>query len=120
MRNATTSSDDTPVVVTMTDPSSIGRYRSHAYTRTDLVHDDDAWSEVICRSGAGRQRLAQLRPRPGRVSPPDLGDQRVGPLLLSLEANHYFDVVDNTGRVWSQTGRRLGRRGAAGRRSPAP
>ena len=93
--------DDSPVVVTMTDSSSVGRYRSHAYSRTDLGHDDDAWSEIICEAVLGANAWPSAAPARAVLSS-ELGDERVGPLLLSLEANHYFDVVDTAGRVWSE------------------
>ena len=92
---------DTPVLVTRRDESSIGRYRSHGYTRTNLVHDDDVWSETVAEAVLAANAWPSLAPSQAVVSS-ELGDDRAAPLLLSLEANHRFDVVDPAGFVWHE------------------
>ena len=93
---------DTPAVVVLTDESSIARFRSHGYTRDDLLHDTDAWSTPLAEATLGAGSWPSPAPAQVVLSS-ELGDVRVAPTLLSLEANHYFDVVDTAGTVWNES-----------------
>lgn len=95
-------SGDTPVIVTRRDDASIARFRSHGYTRTDLLHDTDAWSTSVADATLGSGSWPSPAPAHVVLSS-ELGDVRVGPLLLSLEPDQFFDVVDTAGSVWSES-----------------
>lgn len=93
--------DDEPGVVQLEDPQSVARFQAHDFKRTDLWHTDDGWSATIAQAvlGAG----AWPSPAPGEILLDSItADPRVGPLLLTLEVDMTFDVVDDTGRVWRE------------------
>ena len=51
-------------VVTLTDDQSISRYQArHVYSRTDLVHTDDAYSTTIAQAVLTVRRVAVVRAR---------------------------------------------------------
>ena len=88
-----------PPVVTMTDESSVARFYPHRYSRTDLLHDVDSWSttvaQVLLMVGAWPTGApAEI------VLASQMGDPRVPGLLLSIEPDATFDVLDPDRRVW--------------------
>lgn len=96
-----TITNDAPVVATLEDRQSVERYQPHNFTRTDLLHVDDTWSATVAQAvlGAG----AWPSPAPGLIAlDSDSGDERIGPLLLTLEPDMTFDVVDDGESVYRQ------------------
>lgn len=92
---------DTPVVALRDDRESIARYQAHDYTRTDLWHVADAWSDTIAQAVLGSGSWPS--PAPGRVLlNSSTGDPRVPAVLLALEPDQTFDVVDDGGTVYRQ------------------
>ena len=92
---------DAPVVVQLDDRESIARFQAHAYTRTDLLHIDDVWSTTLAQAVLGGG--AWPSPAPGQVVLDSIsGDELVAPLLLTLEPDMTFDVVDDGGSVWRE------------------
>jgi hypothetical protein len=92
---------DAPVPAQLEDRQSIARYQAHDFKRTDLLHRDDAWSATIAQAvlGAG----AWPSPAPGELLLDTITeDPRVGPVLLTLEPDMTFDVVDDAGSTWRQ------------------
>ena len=92
---------DAPVVAHLEDRESIARYQAHDYTRTDLWNVDDAWSATVAEAvlGAG----AWPSPAPGQALLDSItGNPLVAPLLLTLEPDMTFDVVDDAGTVWRE------------------
>lgn len=91
---------DPPVTYTE-DRQSVARYQAHDYARTDLWHDTDAWSGVV--ADAVLAGGAWPSPAPGvAVLDTITGDPRVAALLLALEPDQVFDVVDDAGTVWRE------------------
>lgn len=92
---------DTPGTATVTDRESIARYQAHAYKRTDLLHIDDAWSATVANAVLGGG--AWPSPAPGQVLLDAIsGDPLVAPILLTLEPDMTFDVVDDGGSTYRQ------------------
>lgn len=92
---------DDPPTVNVTDRESIARYQPHAFKRTDLWHVADAWSATLANAVLGSG--AWPSPAPGQVLLDAItGDLAVGPLLLSLEPDMTFDVVDDAGTSYRQ------------------
>jgi hypothetical protein len=92
---------DVPVVARIEDRQSIARFQAHDFKRTDLWHTDDTWSTVVAQAvmGAG----AWPSPAPGQLAVDTItGDPRVAVLLLTVEPNMAFDVVDDGGRTYRQ------------------
>jgi hypothetical protein len=92
---------DTPVPVVRDDRESIARYQAHDFKRTDLWHVPDAWSTTIAEAvlGAG----AWPSPAPGLVQLDAVtGNPAVPVLLLSLEPDMTFDVVDDAGTTYRE------------------
>jgi hypothetical protein len=92
---------DEPVVARLEDRQSIARYQGHDFKRTDLWHTDDTWSATIAQAvlGAG----AYPSPAPGQLALDTVTeDPRVPALLLTLEPDMSFDVVDDGGRTYRQ------------------
>jgi hypothetical protein len=92
---------DEPAVARLEDRQSIARYQSHDFKRTDLWHVEDGWSHTVAQAvlGAG----AWPSPAPGELALDTIsGDERVPALLLSVEPDMAFDVVDDGGRTYRQ------------------
>jgi hypothetical protein len=92
---------DVPVPAVREDRESIARYQSHDFKRTDLWHVADAWSTTLAEAvlGAG----AWPSPAPGQVLLDSItGDPLVPVLLLTLEPDMTFDVVDDGGTATRQ------------------
>lgn len=92
---------DTPVVAHLEDRQSIARYQGHDFKRTDLWHTADGWSTTVAQAvlGAG----AYPSPAPGELLLDTVtGDDRVPVLLLTIEPDVVFDVVDDGGRTYVQ------------------
>jgi hypothetical protein len=92
---------DTPAVVQVEDRESIARYQAHDFKSTNLWHTADAWSATLAQAvlGAG----AWPSPAPGQVLlDTATGDPLVPVLLLSLEPDMTFDVVDDAGTTYRQ------------------
>ena len=88
-----------PPVVTVVDEGSVARYYPHRYARTDLLHNTDSWSSVVA------QALLMVGAWPTGapaevVLASQMGDIRAAVMLLSVEPNMAFDVVDPDQRVW--------------------
>jgi hypothetical protein len=92
---------DAPVPAVREDRESIARYQAHDYKRVDLWHTADAWSTTLAEAvlGAG----AWPSPAPGQVLLDSISDDPLVPvLLLTLEPDMTFDVVDDAGTVYRQ------------------
>jgi hypothetical protein len=92
---------DVPAVATVEDRESVARYQAHDFKRTDLWHVDDAWSGTLAAAilGAG----AWPSPAPGAVLLDSITeDPAVPALLLSIEPDRAFDVVDDDGTTYRQ------------------
>jgi len=92
---------DAPVPAVREDRESIARYQAHDFKRTDLWHTTDTWSttlaEAILGAGAWPSRA------PGQVQLDSItGDPLVPVLLLTLEPDMTFDVVDDGGSTYRQ------------------
>jgi hypothetical protein len=92
---------DAPVAAVLDDRESIARYQAHDFKRTDLWHTADAWSATLAEAILGGG--AWPSPAPGQVLLDTLtGDPLVPVLLLTLEPDMTFDVVDDAGTVWRE------------------
>jgi hypothetical protein len=92
---------DAPVPAVVEDRESIARYQAHDYKRSDLWHTDDAWSATVANAVLGSG--AWPSPAPGELRLDTVsGDPLVAPLLLTLEPDMTFDVVDDGGTVYRQ------------------
>jgi len=92
---------DTPTVVTLSDRESITRFQAHDYKRTDLWHTNNAWSTTLAQAliVAG----AWPSPAPGQaLLDSDTGDELVPTILLTLEPDMTFDVIDDGGRAYRE------------------
>jgi hypothetical protein len=90
-----------PATATVRDDGSIARYLSRGYSRTDLQHQDDAWSTTIAQTVLQASAWPSRAPREAALSS-QLGDPDVPPLLLSLEPDMTFDVQDTSGTHWRE------------------
>ena len=92
---------DVPAVVTLDDRESIARYQAHDFKRTDLWHVDDVWSTTLAQAlivGG-----AWPSPAPGQaLLDSDTGNQLVAELLLSVEPDMSFEVLDDGGRAYRE------------------
>jgi hypothetical protein len=92
---------DEPLVARLEDRQSIARYQAHDFKRTDLWHVDDAWSTTVAQ--AVLTTGAYPSPAPGELALDTVtGDDRIPALLLSVEPDMVFDVVDDGGRTYTQ------------------
>jgi len=92
---------DTPVPAVREDRESIGRYQAHDFKRTDLWHTADAWSTTLAEAVLGQGAWPSAAP--GQVLLDSITqDVRVPALLLALEPDMTFDVVDDGGTVWRE------------------
>jgi hypothetical protein len=92
---------DTPAVATTEDRESIARYQAHDFKRTDLWHTDDAWSATVAQAVLGGGAWPSAAP--GQVLLDSVtGDPLVPTLLLTLEPDMTFDVVDDGGTTYRQ------------------
>jgi hypothetical protein len=92
---------DAPVPATLEDRQSVTRYQAHDFKRLDLWHTNDGWSATVAQAvlGAG----AWPSPAPGELLLDTItGNPLIAPLLLTLEPDMTFDVVDDGGRVWRE------------------
>ena len=92
---------DTPVVLTLEDRESIARFQAHDFKRTDLWHTDDAWSTTLAQALVVGG--AWPSPAPGQALLDSVtGDELVPVILLTLEPDMTFDVVDDGGRTYRE------------------
>jgi hypothetical protein len=93
--------DDVPVVARLANQQSIARYQAHDFKRTDLWHVDDGWSTTVAQAVLGTGAIPS--PAPGELALDTVtGDPRVPALLLTVEPDMTFDVVDDGGRTYRQ------------------
>lgn len=92
---------DIPVPVFREDRESIARYQPHAFKSDELLHTADAWSTTLAEAVLGQG--AWPSPAPGQaLLDTATGDPRVATLMLNVEPDHTFDVVDDGGSVYRQ------------------
>jgi hypothetical protein len=90
-----------PAVAYLEDLQSITRYQPHDFKRTDLWHTDDGWSVTVAQAVLGSGSIPS--PAPGTAVLDSLtGNPAVPQLLLGLEPDMTFDVVDDNGTPWRQ------------------
>jgi len=81
-----------PLLVTLRDDPSIARFRTHHYSRTDLEHVDDEWTQTVAEVLLGEGAWPSRSPNEVEL------DSRVDPaaaaILLDLEPEHVFSVQD--------------------------
>lgn len=92
---------DTPARAVLEDRESIARYQAHDFKRDDLWHVADAWSTTVAEAVLASGTSPSLAPGQA-VLDSITGDPMVAPLLLSLEPDQSFDVVDDAGTVYRQ------------------
>lgn len=92
-----------PPVTTVRDDASAARFGTRRYTRTDLVYADteEWWAKIVADSVLLSSSWPSAAPRDVTLDS-RLGDPAVPVLLLALEPEHAFDVVDTRGRTWRQ------------------
>lgn len=91
--------NDTPTPATRSDPASVDRYRERRYSRTDLLHLDDAWSVTVAQAVLSASAWTSTAPR-SAVLDSRTGDPDIPALLLALEPSYVFDVTDPAGTIW--------------------
>ena len=92
---------DVPVPAVREDRESIARYQPHGYQRTDLWHTTDTWSATLADAVLGGGAWPSAAP--GQVLLDSItGDVLVPVLLLTLEPDMTFDVVDDAGTSYRQ------------------
>ena len=93
---------DVPVAAVRRDDASIARFRSHGYSRTDLLHDTDAWSGHVADATWGRGR-GRRRPPPKSSSRP--GSGMAGWRRPSCRSNPTSTSTWSTpaGAVWNES-----------------
>lgn len=99
-RKAVDTDPDAPVVYAE-DRQSVARFQAHDFRAVDLWHNNDAWSATVAQMtlGAGAWPSAA----PGVIALDSVtDDDRVPVLLLTIEPDMTFDVVDDGGRVWRE------------------
>lgn len=89
---------DQAVTVSLINEQSVARYFAHRYSRTDLIHTDDAWSTTVAEAILSSSAWPSAAPASADLSS-RLGDPAVPTLLLSLEPNMALKVSDDT-TVW--------------------
>jgi hypothetical protein len=100
-RKDPTVTNDAPVPATVEDRESIARYQAHDFKDTDLWHTDDAWSAIVAQAVLGGGAWPSAAP--GQVLLDSVsGDVLVPVLLLTLEPDMTFDVVDDAGTTYRQ------------------
>jgi hypothetical protein len=101
-RKDPTVTNDAPVPAVVEDRESIARYQPHDFKDVDLWHIDDAWSATVAQAVLGDGAWPSAAP--GQVLLDSVtGDVLVPPLLLSLEPDMTFDVVDDGGTSYRQS-----------------
>jgi hypothetical protein len=93
---------EAPPPTTVRAEGSIARYRSRRYERTDLTHQDDAWSAIVAGAILGTSAFPAAAPRNVDLDS-RMRDPTVPRLLLSVEPDQAFDVHDRIGQVWRET-----------------
>lgn len=93
--------DPDPPVAYLEDRQSVARFQAQEFSRTDLWHNSDAWSTTLATAILGGGAWPSAAPGAALLDSRD-GDERVAHLLLSLEPDMTFDLVDDAGRVWRQ------------------
>ena len=93
-----------PPVTSVRDDASIARYGRRAYSRTDLVYADteEWWATVVANAVLMSSAWPSAAPREITLDS-RLRNPTVPMLLLALEPNHTFDVVDTRGRIWRES-----------------
>ena len=87
--------DDTPTTATVRDEASVSRFLSHSYSRTDLIHNDDAWSTTVAQ--AVLMSSAWPSTAPASVDLSSRADLASSALLLTLEPAQSVVVTDGVG-----------------------
>jgi hypothetical protein len=94
-------SGDAPVPAVREDRESIARFQAHDFKRTDLWHTEDAWSTTIAEAVLASGSWPSAAPGQALLDTAS-GDDLVPPLLLALEPDMTFDVVDDGGAVYRE------------------
>ncbi|MGY4645884.1 hypothetical protein [Cellulomonas sp. URHB0016] len=92
---------DVPVPAQREDRESIARYQPFAFKDVELLHTSDAWSTTIAEAVLGQG--AWPSPAPGQALLDTISeDPRVPAVLLGIEPDRTFDVVDDAGSIYRQ------------------
>ena len=83
---------DTPATATVRDEPSVSRFFPHTYTRTDLIHNADAWSTAVAE--AVLMSSAWPSSAPASVDLSSRADPGASALLLALEPSLSIRVDD--------------------------
>jgi hypothetical protein len=86
---------DTPATVTVRDDASVARFLAHSYSRTDLIHADDGWSQTLAQ--AILLSSAWPSTSPASVDLSSRADPAAAALLLTLEPSLSVLVTDGAG-----------------------
>jgi hypothetical protein len=101
-RKDPTVTNDAPVPAVLDDRESIARYQAHDFKDVDLWHVADAWSATVAQAVLGDGAWPSAAP--GQVLLDSVtGDVLVPVLLLTLEPDMTFDVVDDGGTSYRQS-----------------
>lgn len=109
--------DDEPYTKTVIDDASRARYGPRRYTRTDLLHVDDEWSDTVAATVVVSGAWPGASPRLVELDSQLHDDPRIAAVLLALEPEHAFRLVDPGGQWtvgvagWAVTATRAGIRG---------
>jgi hypothetical protein len=96
-----TVTNDVPVAAVLEDRESIARYQAHDFKSVELWHTDDVWSTTVAEAVLGGGAWPSAAP--GQVLLDSVtGDVLVPALLLTLESDMTFDVVDDGGTVYRE------------------
>jgi hypothetical protein len=87
--------NDTPATVTVRDDASVARFLAHSYSRTDLIHADDGWSQTVAQ--AILLSSAWPSTSPASVDLSSRADPAAAALLLTLEPSLSVLVTDGAG-----------------------
>jgi len=91
-----------PPYVTVTDETSVSRFRPHM-TGFDLLHDATArpdWSGLVATVMVGASAWPSMAPRQLTVGLVSGDGAKIPGTLFSLELDQSFQVVDTGGRSW--------------------
>lgn len=83
--------------VTVRDDPSIARFLPHTYQRTDLIHTDDAWSQIVAEAVLVSSAWPTAAPEVVHLD--SRADRAASALLLALEPSLSI-AVDDGAAVW--------------------